>query len=725
VNPSIVRLTAGQTASAALTCLPEEGVDGKLVLADWVSSNPAVATLDNPIITTYTSLAEIPGGPLGLRVVGRSPGTAVISVYVAAYNAPYALVGLDIYSFEVIVTDGGGNDDEDDGPWVPAVVPIRPIPQPEPKPTPTFDPASVWSWITHPIQSINYLFSGCPGGLSVSSDRYSFINHDANFTRLSSYDLFGLIDWNQTIKNYYVSDGDYNKLVAYTRALFPYTADGYIDSIKAIRKRDWSGSCYAMATTAVLDKLGKLNIKAHFNKSALNQIPNPITDLDVLSAINYYQISWPVSYQWAGTRIHKYENPVTNWTTGVESIVRNARDGMLPMLFSYYWTENNGHSIIITGYSTGSNGSHDLLAYDVNDPTKDTKVNVSSDYNTVSSVFGSAMKIYSTASVAVLDGYDSINLFGAGNSSGSPALQSNTAASNTEMSSVISSIDTEDIARISFRPRGVVTITNAEGETLVYNSETYTYSGTMGILDYFDSAPGPNATTGVYVANSESFTITSSVPGTDTTVVSKERYASAESKIANTVVINNESVALTGTGNFDYTLHLSDRDNIGELIKLSGTTTGSVSLTLTADGVQAKGVGAGATLLVFGEVPSQDKEYAIPAGFNPVTIKGTPGNISVIPALDISKTSLTLDYKGNTTLKAGEAVKWKSSNAAVTVDETSGKVTSVKSFNKFSKTATITATSLDGERMSSCQVSVNLTWWQWLITILGFGWIWY
>jgi len=116
VNPSVVRLTAGQTASVALTCVPEEGIDGKLLLADWVSSDPAVATLDNEIITSYISLEEVPEGPLDLRVVGLSPGRTVVTVYVAAYDEAdmFGLVGLDIYSFEVVVTAPSGGDDGDD-----------------------------------------------------------------------------------------------------------------------------------------------------------------------------------------------------------------------------------------------------------------------------------------------------------------------------------------------------------------------------------------------------------------------------------------------------------------------------------------------------------------------------------------------------------------------------------------------------------------------------------
>ena len=40
-------------------------------------------------------------------------------------------------------------------------------------------------------------------------------------------------------------------------------------------------------------------------------------------------------------------------------------------------------------------------------------------------------------------------------------------------------------------------------------------------------------------------------------------------------------------------------------------------------------------------------------------------------------------------------------------------------------TATITATSEDGGKTASCTVTVKLAWWQWLIKIMLFGWIWY
>ena len=71
-------------------------------------------------------------------------------------------------------------------------------------------------------------------------------------------------------------------------------------------------------------------------------------------------------------------------------------------------------------------------------------------------------------------------------------------------------------------------------------------------------------------------------------------------------------------------------------------------------------------------------------------------------------------------LTANDAVTWKSSNdAVVKVDPENGSLYAVGR-----GTATVTATTEDG-RTASCTVTVQYTWWQWIIRILLFGWIWY
>ena len=88
--------------------------------------------------------------------------------------------------------------------------------------------------------------------------------------------------------------------------------------------------------------------------------------------------------------------------------------------------------------------------------------------------------------------------------------------------------------------------------------------------------------------------------------------------------------------------------------------------------------------------------------------------------------SAPLQYKSSVTLAASEAVTWSSASEMVSVNPTTGKVESVSIFG-FAKSgeAKIIATSLDGQRTASATIQIQPAWWQWIIIIVLFGWIWY
>lgn len=99
----------------------------------------------------------------------------------------------------------------------------------------------------------------------------------------------------------------------------------------------------------------------------------------------------------------------------------------------------------------------------------------------------------------------------------------------------------------------------------------------------------------------------------------------------------------------------------------------------------------------------------------------------------VSIDDISLNYKKSTTIKptikADDGAKYKveysTSNAKVATVDQNGKVTATK---RGSGTATITCTVTDSNGnvvKDTCKVNVSLTWWQWIITIVLFGWIWY
>lgn len=91
----------------------------------------------------------------------------------------------------------------------------------------------------------------------------------------------------------------------------------------------------------------------------------------------------------------------------------------------------------------------------------------------------------------------------------------------------------------------------------------------------------------------------------------------------------------------------------------------------------------------------------------------------------LNDTSVSMNYKDSYTISyttnyAPESLTWTSSDEDVVKVDANGKLTTTGTGN-----ATVTVTSADGRVNESCEVSVSYQWWQWIIVIVLFGWIWY
>ena len=93
--------------------------------------------------------------------------------------------------------------------------------------------------------------------------------------------------------------------------------------------------------------------------------------------------------------------------------------------------------------------------------------------------------------------------------------------------------------------------------------------------------------------------------------------------------------------------------------------------------------------------------------------------------VNITNESVELNYKASATLGietnyAKDKIKWTSSNTSVATVDENGNV-----YAAGTGSATITAESEDGYLKDTCSVNVSYAWWQWIIVIVLFGWIWY
>ena len=87
------------------------------------------------------------------------------------------------------------------------------------------------------------------------------------------------------------------------------------------------------------------------------------------------------------------------------------------------------------------------------------------------------------------------------------------------------------------------------------------------------------------------------------------------------------------------------------------------------------------------------------------------------------KTSAKIEPDINADVGVKHTVKYSSSNPSVATVDSNGNVKATGTGN-----ATITCTVTDeyGNTVSdTCNVKVSYAWWQWIIVIVLFGWIWY
>jgi hypothetical protein len=199
--------------------------------------------------------------------------------------------------------------------------------------------------------------------------------------------------------------------------------------------------------------------------------------------------------------------------------------------------------------------------------------------------------------------------------------------------------------------RGIVTITNQEGETIIFNSAERTYGGTMEVYEMqpFIGYDLPSTMT-FTVSSSESLTFTSSIPGIGA-AVSDKTYSHASSATAQSVVFKDHArvVEIIGEGNYTYRLFMIDQDNtLYDTVNITGIATGNASLGLNDDGsVLLNGVVAGAELRI-----NSNSIYSIPSGYDQVQITGGADDIKGYAA-NGTQIKLTLLSRNNSSWYSG------------------------------------------------------------------------
>lgn len=409
-------------------------------------------------------------------------------------------------------------------------------------------------------------------GLSFTEDIYSFRN---------GYDVF-------TTGSYTILDTHFKKLCSYVAANVS-SLDEY-NSIKSMlldfRESRWNGSCYGMAVTVLLDKLGKISFNENFDSNAktMYEVDSPLLNTEVMSAINYYHSAQNIPF--INEQQVTYTQDSSDWSTGLKDIVDKAKAGKIfifefgcQSLFSVY-----GHALVVTGYNK-TEEEYVLNTYDCRYPGDYVTINIDKSFKTcvITHIDDSGKKSEEKAAmagyIADFSGFDKIDIDG----------------SNNQISYFNSSATPKSINTTLYFPASDgITIRNENGETLTYDDGVL--SGTIEIISeklISNSTMSGEADIGtimVQVAEGERFEVVSNSENVDISFLTKKTFASATATNAEQVVFDeNQGVYIYGE-NVEYDISLTSNMNNTDMISINGESAGDVSLYYENEAMIANGV---------------------------------------------------------------------------------------------------------------------------------------
>ena len=140
---------------------------------------------------------------------------------------------------------------------------------------------------------------------------------------------------------------------------------------------NWSGSCYGMSVTTILSKFGLFPYSFYQpNATNLSQLSLPVSDENISSVINYYQL-----LQVKDVIQQQYRTvPFRTNKENIESIIE-ALDKYNVCLVGYEMEGFGGHAVVATGHMSGGMWTFDGVTYDSCILTCDPNLSKTDEYN--------------------------------------------------------------------------------------------------------------------------------------------------------------------------------------------------------------------------------------------------------------------------------------------------------------------------------------------------------
>ncbi len=410
-----------------------------------------------------------------------------------------------------------------------------------------------------------------------------------------------------------ISALQYSRLKAVVNTIYEW------DAIEAYQKSAPQGMCYGMAVCTILDKLGKIDLNGMFayNAPKIYNIQQParmagaplvkektggqITAIE--SIINYYHLSQQAGHSIAPTW---FGDASTTIEEGMEheslaEMIDGQEYGGLG-LFSFCVKKNNStvgpHTVVVYGkggkLTSLSGYNKQFYKYKVCDNLKTQYVNyvyVSNDYTTcvISLTNGNLLKATAACYFNQFDAFDIIDIDGKNNSD----VTASTVSDQTILREKDQEKEREGLekaATIYVNMSNDFTITNAEGETIVYKDGHL--SGTMiGKLVHMINGGPEKSEFVLAVRDSDSFTYESQPKDVGIRYISPygEIAQTIEAAGANQLEFGKAGIKLDGQ-DMVYSVREQLTGSAGEYMVVEGSGETQVTIAETTIGPNHNGV---------------------------------------------------------------------------------------------------------------------------------------
>lgn len=317
-----------------------------------------------------------------------------------------------------------------------------------------------------------------------------------------------------------------------------------------------------------------------FGNTNYYDLGKPVDNTKLRDVINYYHLCQYRSDYDATEKVYKsgfwgHNTDLSGFLSALVNEAKISKQEKMPFLFNYYH-DDTGHTVLVCGYTYNSEKQqHEVTIYDCNSTSRFCTMRIARDYSSFEYEDGNGVKLHERWKNMDFCSINSLkNANYARISSGNTkSVQSSQQRENSAASSKV------ELTISAYTP---FSLKNANGETLSYDGEKF--GGTMTVYNT-KNIRDTDAKMVLTIDASDIFTVTNFANGFEISAEIDNAFYMASAVGADSIILSKANGVVLDGDSYEFTTAMSCDLDSCELVKISGSTNGKISMSTTDDEV--------------------------------------------------------------------------------------------------------------------------------------------